>query len=1182
MSTTWDSAANARTASSRDASETSSFTGALWQLAKAMGSLKITVTMFGFGILILLVGTLAQDEETLVDVKANYFNSWFATVSSEVFFPVTIFEEYRPPHFSFPMPGGATIGLILLINLIAAKMTRFTMHARGGMLAGGLFFCGLGLALLLLVVIGAHRGDGLQGEPPFSYDSLWMMTKASLWIATVASLGWAIVWPPKYRLVRALAWSVVAIAVGLTAIVWFAGDSYRISDPGLRIVWQLAKSFMVGGTLLVGMLMLFGKRGGNVLIHFGVGLLMIGQFTFGDQQVEERVTLFEGQATNLAYRPDQVELAIMETGSDGKDKVMAIDDRFLQYSARHKKGIEVPNLPFEIQVEEWMINSTTEPFDPDLENKATQGIGLRKMAVEATKYGGASDKTNLASAYISFLDRNSKKSVGTFLLSQLEHDPAAVGNAAEEVLAVDGREFRMQLRFRQTIKDYQVVLDDVKREDYRGTETPRDYSSDIRIVSVSGEPLQKGHIWMNNPIRFKGETFYQSGYVSAEKTGIGIEQSTLQVVANAGWLIPYVSCVLCGLGMMVHFGGTFARFASRYDRSQLPREKWSPYGFAIGGGLVAILTLYSAFGSRATKDEFDWRLAAELPMLHEGRVKPLDTVARNVLQATSNRTSVVHEEKRLAATQWLISLMAGVPWTLDAHCIRVEPESLQILGLKRREGLRYSYNEVGPKMPAVYEIVNKLDPEARSTWSTLDKQLHLLGQRVGIFESVMYGYTPLVPKIPTEAEGEAGIQEFRQKWDMYREIVKMVERSGTPAIIPPSTSEPDSKWEKAEWQAYGPAIFHWVENQQAGIQKEDRASGLLGEMMGRLKEGNPKEFNIALKKFRSSVIAAAPSERSISRTKWEAWYNRFGPITLCTFFYVFAGLCGAIGVMIQSSHVRRGTFWMCVGIFLVHTFAIYCRYYISDRPPVVNLYSSAVFIGWAIMLMGLIMEAITPIGLGSIVGSIAGFLSLLVAYALDTGDTMPVLQAVLDTQFWLTTHVICVTVGYSATYCAGILAIAYLIFRLANYGSQSADKEQWVAKVVKQLDQATYGIVCAALFFSFVGTVLGGLWGDDSWGRFWGWDPKENGALMIVLWNALLLHARWDKMVSHRGFAMLAIGGNIITSWSWFGTNQLGIGLHSYGFNTGILQILGWVVLSQIVLIIVGVTLVKPLAKTNP
>ena len=95
-----------------------------------------------------------------------------------------------------------------------------------------------------------------------------------------------------------------------------------------------------------------------------------------------------------------------------------------------------------------------------------------------------------------------------------------------------------------------------------------------------------------------------------------------------------------------------------------------------------------------------------------------------------------------------------------------------------------------------------------------------------------------------------------------------------------------------------------------------------------------------------------------------------------------------------------------------------------------------------------------------------------------------------------------------------------------------------------------YGVVCFAMLLSFVGTVLGGIWADQSWGRFWGWDPKENGAVLIVLWNTLILHARWCGLVKDRGVAVLAIFGNVMTAWSWFGTNQLGIGLHAYGFDS--------------------------------
>jgi ABC-type transport system involved in cytochrome c biogenesis permease subunit len=122
----------------------------------------------------------------------------------------------------------------------------------------------------------------------------------------------------------------------------------------------------------------------------------------------------------------------------------------------------------------------------------------------------------------------------------------------------------------------------------------------------------------------------------------------------------------------------------------------------------------------------------------------------------------------------------------------------------------------------------------------------------------------------------------------------------------------------------------------------------------------------------------------------------------------------------------------------------------------------------------------------------------------------------------------------------------------------------------KSLAKMIYGIICFATLFSFVGTVLGGIWADQSWGRFWGWDPKENGALIIVLWNALVLHLRWGGMVRERGLVNCAIFGNIVTSWSWFGVNMLGIGLHSYGFMDAAFYWLLAFVASQLVLIGIG------------
>jgi ABC-type transport system involved in cytochrome c biogenesis permease subunit len=324
------------------------------------------------------------------------------------------------------------------------------------------------------------------------------------------------------------------------------------------------------------------------------------------------------------------------------------------------------------------------------------------------------------------------------------------------------------------------------------------------------------------------------------------------------------------------------------------------------------------------------------------------------------------------------------------------------------------------------------------------------------------------------------------------------------------------------------------------------------ELVDLLRSDEARNFNAKVSKYVDGIHESPNLAAMTAKTSAEAWYNHIDPVNLALSLYVVGGIVGFLQFLFMRHQLRRVAFWICLCTFLIHTFAIVFRIYLSGRPPVVNLYSSAVFIGWGAVLFALVLEAIFPVGLATLVGAIGGMLTLMVAFGLSTGDTMPVLEAVLDTQFWLATHVIVVALGYTATFVAGAIAVVALIHRVRtrfDWSPQSSIAPRDV-EIQNTLYKMGYGTVCFAIFFSFVGTVLGGLWADDSWGRFWGWDPKENGALMIVLWNALVLHARWDKMVGARGFALLAIVGNIVTAWSWFGTNQLQIGLHSYGFTS--------------------------------
>jgi ABC-type transport system involved in cytochrome c biogenesis permease subunit len=239
--------------------------------------------------------------------------------------------------------------------------------------------------------------------------------------------------------------------------------------------------------------------------------------------------------------------------------------------------------------------------------------------------------------------------------------------------------------------------------------------------------------------------------------------------------------------------------------------------------------------------------------------------------------------------------------------------------------------------------------------------------------------------------------------------------------------------------------------------------------------------------------------------------------------------------------LARSALWLLILTLILHTVGLAFRIYISGRPPVTNLASSAIFIAWGAVLLATGLELLYKNGLGATAAAAMGFASLLISDRLSmSGDTMQVLQAVLDTNFWLATHVVCITMGYAATFLAGMLAVIYVLRGLFTT-SLTPDDTKSSARMV-------YGIVCFAMLFSFVGTVLGGIWADQSWGRFWGWDPKENGAVLIVLWNAAILHARWGGITKARGLMLMAIFGNVVTAWSWFGTNMLGVGLHSYGF----------------------------------
>ncbi len=1204
----------------RSVPNTNSLERSIWTVLRYAGSLKITCAMFALGILILLVGTLAQDEETIVDVKRSYFNSWVAKVDFDVFVPQTIWRHEKAYPGFFVMPGGATIGLILLINLVAAKMTRFHMTARGARFAAGMAITLLGFALIAMIVFGAHLGDGLQGEPPFDYDTIWNGCIASLWLSILGLGAWGVFASPKHSISKFALWIGFALVLAVGIILAIAGDAVRIPDPGLRIVWQLAKSLIVSAVMLSGLTILFGGRGGNVLIHLGIGLLMIGQFAFGDRQREERISLYEGQRTRAAVQTDIVELAVIDKTQPDKDRVVAFDDPLISKAATEKSLLTDSSLPFEIRVEKWMPNSDLKPrrSDPELAKEAEGVAGLppELALVEVLKSGGAKSEMNIASAYISIREKKTSKELGRFAVSQLLNDTTFRPQNFLTTIESDGRQFDLALRFRRNLKPFAFELTNVELKQYTGTAIPKDYSSYVRIVDDSGTTLQEGRIWMNSPMRFRGETYYQSSYAPAAQTPLGVEQTVLQVVTNAGWLIPYVSCVLVGLGMLAHFSITLTRFASRYDRKAIALTDRAPWYLTAALIPLALLGgwLYNRAKTPVAKEgNIDWYAIGELPVQHEGRIKPLAGVGAQVLKALSDKPFALSLEghsyegaqetgKQISAAQWLMSVMAHEPWVMEAPLVRIDSIALlDELGLDRHKSHRYSIKQIDEKLAGdnsetFQRKFQQLANSEESSWTVEDRNFMRLQTRMGIFYSIWGAYEPIDEILKTVANDP---QKLSQVIDGLGPVMESIKRKGPPAIIPPTDlpEKLDPSQPPPQWNAFAPAFYEVLKNFDP--KKLDNPTSQFRQLTQVLRKGssNSKQINEEVSKYANMLEDKYSVVARSKKARFEAWYGHFNPISISYVLYIVAALTAFLGLVcsafasiptgaVVKEWIRQAAFWICVVTLLIHTVAIISRIYISERPPVVSLYSAAVFIGWAIVLAGVVSELLFPISISLLVAAKAGYLSLLVADGLDIGDSMPVLQAVLDTQFWLSTHVISVSLGYSATFLAGFLGIGIVLLAFFAWFAPSVIAEETRKKLIDTLYRVCYGVVCFGIFFSFVGTVLGGLWGDDSWGRFWGWDPKENGALMIVLWNALLLHAKWDKLVGPLGFAMLAIGGNIITAWSMFGTNILGIGLHAYGGETGeSLRNMGYFFASQLAIILLGgyvyfVTLAQKQTKT--
>jgi len=562
-----------------------------------------------------------------------------------------------------------------------------------------------------------------------------------------------------------------------------------------------------------------------------------------------------------------------------------------------------------------------------------------------------------------------------------------------------------------------------------------------------------------------------------------------------------------------------------------------------------------------------------IPVQEGGRIKPLDTYARNQALAFYGKRNIKHEN--LLAIDWLMNLFIYPELGLEQKIFNIRsPDIVNALDLEWTNNFhKYSYSEISPGIQNQLPLISSIFDKKEEDRDLFDNQLVELYQNIMKYRQISSSLSCLLPMFtvydpetaeklhiePGQFTSYAHIMSHRGSlFNVSQNILTKSEESWTEnerevalllynlqqtsldefakalKIIPPAKDDTTGLW-ISPWELLD---GREIEPHQDRIMKSMEAY-----LLARY-EKNFISMDDALKSYKTGLLSSPGDRVKFSILEKETWLNKANLFTLSLVFYLFGFILLGISWMVQPILLKNVAYGSLISGFMLHTYGIYLRMVIMSRPPISTLYETVIFVGFVIVLLSVVIEYLRKDGLGVFIGSVSGSMLHYVGfgYAAD-GDTLEMLVAVLNSNFWLATHVTTIILGYGTSLMAGLIGHLYLIEKIRVPNN---------SKRLKSIYDNMFGVTLIALFFTLFGTILGGIWADQSWGRFWGWDPKENGALLIVLWQLMMVHMRLSGLAKADRFALGMVLNNIVVIMAWFGVNLLSIGLHSYGFASGI------------------------------
>jgi cytochrome c-type biogenesis protein CcsB len=643
---------------------------------------------------------------------------------------------------------------------------------------------------------------------------------------------------------------------------------------------------------------------------------------------------------------------------------------------------------------------------------------------------------------------------------------------------------------------FTLFLKDFQLERYPGSQSPSSFASEVVLLDPAEKVEKPYRIFMNNILKYKGYRFFQSSYDPDEKGTL------LSVSYNyPGTAVTYFGYLFMTIGILLTFFFKKSRF--RKLTAQLAVTNKTPLALAvlISICLTAQIKTVSAQDSAATHDISSQHLKsfALLQVQNvDGRIEPVNTLASELLRKISKKNSY----RGLTPVEVMLGMMTNPQkWQNEPIIMVGHPEVAGILGIK---GTYASFsNFLDPHQPNGYKLSQKVqeayakEPAKRNKF---DKEIINVDERINILYKMMQlGYLTIFP-IPNDPA---------HKWVAYGE----------------AHSHPDLAVFATT------AMKTYAEGLQKGIQS-----------------GSFSDADSALK-----VIASFQLEKGAAiypssfKTNLEIYYVNFNLFKKLALIYLILGLLlliiqifNLLSAKVWTTLVNRSGFWIILSLLLLHTAGLGIRWYISGHAPWSNGYETLLYISWSACIAGILFSRISHLAL-SVTTLLAG-LSLLVAGMSWMNPQLTNLVPVLKS-YWLIIHVAVITSSYGFLGIGALMAMVNLIL----YILRNKENTIRVSSAIHELSLIIEMALIIGLYMITIGSFLGGVWANESWGRYWGWDPKETWALVTILVYAFITHMYRIKglegQFTFNVAALLGFGSVLMT---YFGVNYYLSGLHSY------------------------------------